>query len=116
MENLFFSLTYANEDTLASFEKLKEVLEGTAITVKLNSDGDSNYLLFNYDTYEVEQKKTRGAGRKEVCSPLPLTRGEVAEMRKSMSESEILEQLGLSRSTYYRRLKKFGNDSSDLMF
>jgi transcriptional regulator of acetoin/glycerol metabolism len=37
-------------------------------------------------------------------------------MRKTMSEAEILEQLGMSRSTFFRRLKRLNGHFSDLEY
>lgn len=37
-------------------------------------------------------------------------------MRKTMSEADILKQLGMSRSTYYRRLKRLEGYFSDICY
>jgi transcriptional regulator of acetoin/glycerol metabolism len=112
-ENAIFSLSGSVESKKEDLSKLQEILKGTGINAKIREDGEHSYLIFNYDTDRVKQIRTRGAGRKEVYSPIPVTCAEVAEMRKTMNEAEILEQLGMSRSTYYRRLKRLDGHFSD---
>lgn len=63
------------------------------------------FLDFNYDTDVVKKKATRNAGRKEIFPKEAITLGEVKEMKKSMSNDQIAITLGLSRATFYRKLK-----------
>jgi len=115
-EYLIFAVSII-DTTEEQVSKLKEALEGTGITVQLRQEKqtpDVSRLVFNYDTENVKQIKSRGAGRKKVQPASFVTCAQVAEMRKTMSETEILEKLGMSRSTYYRRLKRLNGHFSEL--
>jgi len=117
-EFLLFTVTTSDKAT-EQVSKLKEVLQGSGIMVKLEptkDDPNRSHFTFNFDTDRVKQIKSRGAGRKEVYTPTPVTCAEVAEMRKTMTEAEILKELEISRSTYYRRLKRLDGHFSDIQY
>ena len=122
-ETIIFSVAGNQERAKDGMSKLKEILSGFGVAVRLEketaNDGEpALHLIFNFDSDRVKRIKTRGAGRKEVYTAAnPATCAEVAEMRKTMSEADVLDRLGISRSTYYRRLKRLnGIYPDDLYF
>ena len=102
---VFIVSKYTETDNVS---ELKKALSGTGISVEMRIREDSEYasLIFNYDMDVLRLRKTRNAGRKKACAAITLTCAEVAEMRKTMPESAILDTLQISRSTFYRRLRE----------
>lgn len=69
------------------------------------------YISFKFDSDNVEKKMNRDAGKhkKLVRSGQEddfITLGQVKAMQKKMKNDEIIEELDISRATFYRRLKE----------
>jgi hypothetical protein len=102
------SLTLAGADFQAGeTARLKQVLADVGIVVDTHEQGGHTVLSFTFDEEAISLKLKRNAGRKAQFSEAGYTYGEVVEMRKAVSEAEMLQKLNVSRSTYYRRLKHF---------
>lgn len=88
-----------------SFEIKERAELGTCLTIK-------------YDTDKLNKIRTRNAGRHKKNTAKYYKIADVIEMKKSLSENEILKTLEISRSTYYRRLKEINNNflSDDCFF
>ena len=85
---------YAEESAQEMIEDLREVLEKLGITVEITEGfHDTKYLSFRYDVDEIRKKAGRNAGAKYKAS------------KKAMSVAEAKE-MGISRSTFYRRYKE----------
>lgn len=62
----------------------------------------------------IKTKLKRGAGAKrkqtliddEFIGPTPVLLYEIEKMQKTMTDKEIYTKLGISKATFYRRLKK----------
>lgn len=93
---------------------LNRILRGTGIDV--NFDATSECLKFNYETTCVEKKRTRGAGRNRVVTDITYTVKDVRELCKNHSKQEVCEILGVSRATFYRRLKEAEQKSDNSSF
>lgn len=93
---------------------LTRILQGTGIDVIF--DATAECLKFNYETSCVEKKRTRGAGRNRVVTDITYTVKDVKELCKNHSKHEICEILGVSRATFYRRLKEAEHKSDNSSF
>ncbi len=61
---------------------------------------------------EIDQKKSRNAGRKVQHPQKLYTYKEVSDMMKEHTKEEVAKKLGYSRATFYRRLKKLATESA----
>ena len=109
--------TYNNESHV---ERLIELIKTTSATVSLkhlDSNAEYEYLEITYDQEAVYKKVTRKAGRKKKFSQGYRTYAQVKEMMKTDSAENVAKELGVSRSTLFRRIKshdKLGFDDSSL--
>ena len=108
---------YNNETHI---KKLIELVESTSATVSLKhleSNYEYEYLEIQCDQENVYKKVTRKAGRKKIFSQSYRTYSEVKEMMNKDSAENVAKELGVSRSTLFRRLKaheELGFDDSNL--
>lgn len=65
-------------------------------------DLKGKYIKIDFDT----KKNKRGAGRKQKFVSGSYTLKEVEEMLKTSSAEEVANELGVSRATFFRKLKK----------
>lgn len=96
---------------------LSDLLSGFGINFEIETlteedgKGEIMYALFTYDDLEVEERRTRNAGRRSKTpsfdSPLrPLDAAHALEWLDSHTVEEGMEALGgVSRAVYYRRKK-----------
>lgn len=88
-------------------DDLAAVLRKIGVTVTISKPENENgkaWLTFDYDIENVEQKFSRGAGKKERY--LNVTPEEVRNRMKAGESAEaIAKDLGISRATLFRRLK-----------
>ena len=110
---------YAEESAQEMIEDLREVLEKLGITVEITeglSDPkyERKYLSFRYDVDETRKKAGRNAGAKYKTGKKVMT---VAEAKKRMEKGEnaaiLAKEMGISRSTFYRRYKESVESQSD---
>ena len=100
------------EKRLAEMSELNEILRSTGVVIDMECDS----VIIECDTDRIEYNKSRGAGRKMKITAQRVTCAEIAGMRETMKEHEILSQLGISRSTYYRRLRRLKTAKPDSRF
>ena len=87
------------------------------VVSKLNSILANNGVKFNFDTYEkthilgilidddaIKKSMKRNAGRKSRSSNVKYS--DVLRMQESMTHEQIIENLKMSRATYFRKIKK----------
>ena len=106
---------------------LSDLLSGFGINFEIETlteedgKGEIMYALFTYDDLEVEERRTRNAGRRSktpsIDSPLrSLDAAHALEWLDSHTVEEGMEALGgVSRAVYYRRkksLKQIRDDDS----
>lgn len=106
---------YAEESAQEMVEDLREVLEKLGITVEI-TDGshDVKYLSFQYDVYEIRKKAGRNAGAKYKSGKKVMTVAEAKErMEKGENAAILAKEMGISRSTFYRRYKESVESQSD---
>lgn len=97
-------------------EKLKTLLSKVGAEVEFTSlhDSDSrNKIVISYDTAVVRRKTKREAGRKRIKTGLYYTIAEVRERVKEKGMESVLSDLGISESTYYRRMRYYRNNKID---
>ena len=96
---------YAEESAQEMIEDLREVLEKLGIT---------KYLSFRYDVDEIRKKAGRNAGAKYKAGKKAMS---VAEARERMEKGEkatiLAKEMGISRSTFYRRYKESVENKSE---
>lgn len=110
MEYLNYSLRSVTEATETDTAKLNELLQKIGAKAEIQDLGDGYYRLsVKYDPEEVQKKVTRGAGRPQKSAKEWLTIGAVREMAKAQGVAATAEYLGLSKATYYRRMKEYAN-------
>ncbi len=101
-------------ETEQVINRLRDVLAVSGI--ELEYFPVQNSIKFNFDTSAVQEKATRHAGRKRKTDDLRLTVGEVKEMLQRSGPKEIWEMLGISKATFYRRMKQMEEKSDNDWF
>ena len=110
---------YAEESAQEMIEDLREVLEKLGITVEI-TEGLSDpkyvrkYLSFRYDVDEIRKKAGRNAGAKYKAGKKAMSVAEAKErMEKGENAAILAKEMGISRSTFYRRYKESVESQSD---
>lgn len=79
--------------------------------------GTSLGLEIEYDTQKIEKKLNRNAGRKKARCEFAIETQEIRERIKKGEKAEtIANELGISRSTLFRKLKEAETDDLLLIF
>lgn len=104
---LMYWLADHQSENLENINELAELLDGIGIKIKIKEFEDSSKgIKINYDIDEIERKLKRNAGRKHIDCLVNMTVEEVRErMNKGESAKMIASELGISRSTLFRKLK-----------
>ena len=116
MEKSFFY--WLDEHQSESFEKvdeLSEILSHIGVSIEIKNSNAGNYIEFNYDMEKINKKLKRHAGRKKARCAMSIETKDVRErMDKGESAERIASELGISRSTLFRKLKYA--EEHDIMF
>lgn len=98
---------------ITTIQTNKEFFENNGIEIRIdtNKAHDNVIILIHED---ILKRKIKRGGRYDKTTMNDLRIGEVFEMRKVMSDREIYESAGLSKPTFYRRLKKAQNFINDI--
>lgn len=93
---------------------LFKVFERVGVSAEIRKLGENETLVFSYDKEHVDKLLGRGAGRREKF--ILLTCKE-ARSRMSAGESadDIAKEIGICRSTFFRRLKKAESNGYEYM-
>ena len=89
-------------------KRLKALLEkvGADITVE-NALDSKKRMTIQYDTDIVRRKTKREAGRKRIQTGYCYSIGEIKEKVKTDGLEEVLKELNISESTYFRRMRYY---------
>lgn len=95
-----------------SVSKLNEILNNLGVTFEIiqeetTAKKTTNYLTISCNTQKMKEKMQRNAGRKPSVVKNAYTIGEIKEMAAELTAEEIAKRLGISRSTYFRKLKMY---------
>ena len=106
---------YAEESAQEMIEDLREVLEKLGITVEITEGfHDTKYLSFRYDVDEIRKKAGRNAGAKYKAGKKAMSVAEANERMEKVENAAILaKEIGISRSTFYRRYKESVENKSE---
>ena len=100
--------------------KLKKLLDPYGIELEIDerNNGGLNWktVHITYSPEEMQEKRSRGAGRKKIRMEEGYTVGQIRTMKASMKGEELAAALGISRKTLYRRLKEIEGMPDDAMF
>lgn len=108
-------LDFVDDQTRDEILELKMILDKLWIRVDLSENDCGACLSINYDMQDVEKKQSRNAGRKLIDLG-GVTVGDVRRMQETMSVCEMCNKLGISRATYFRRLKMHEHSVNDIHF
>lgn len=119
-ETLFATFSLGYEPTAQQKKvvaELNTLLEPMGCNVKVECDALNRYFLdIRVDPDQAAAHRSRGAGRKRsnVYSKRGIspTVGEVRAMLASKTADQVAAELGISRSTLFRRLKDSYGDKS----
>ena len=100
--------TYAEDKVSESLEEINALV--SILGIRLLQDttaGGETIIKLQLDTKKIENSKKRGAGRPRGYHSSTFSYGDIyAWRREGKTTKEIIEILGCSRATYYRRLKE----------
>lgn len=98
---------YLNEQNLKeNLEHLSDVLDEVGINLIIEDKSGDSVAVFEFDRDRIKEKRNRSAGRKRLDITELYTYGDILDMRKTMTTSQIAKSLNLSRTTLYRRMKE----------
>ena len=107
-----FPIFTIREHELQDAQQLKsdlgDILKKIGIKIDIKESSTNTWLSFEYDIDQVQKKMSRGAGA--TCKNATTWYISVDECRKRMEAGEtaasIAAELGIGRTTLFRRLKK----------
>lgn len=104
---LLFSLAVEpTEKDKKNLAELNELLAKSDISIDILKNEYGTHLIINCDTDEVKKKLSRNAGRRKKSHSAILVSEIEERMAKGESADDIASELGISRSTLFRRLKE----------
>lgn len=91
--------------------ELNNILNKTGVSFNLEAHKTTNgkeytTLSINVDFNVIDKIQNRKAGRKKEIAQKNISFGELKELQKSMSNKEIIQYLGCSKSAFYRAVKR----------
>ena len=95
-----------DEATKAVIHELDELLGRMGSMCRVISRDDYHWLGIALDQESIKQYVTRGAGR--PTKGLYISAAEIREMLETRTAAEVAKELGISRSTLFRRLAEDG--------
>lgn len=109
-ESIVFTLKDYEPDswTLEKISELNMKLLKLGAVIHLGKDGNDVCCEIKYDTEQLDNAITRGAGRKRKRVE-GYTVGDVRRMLDMYTAEIVADVLGVSRATLYRRLKNRGD-------
>jgi len=114
MDKIFCLSEFSQKEDESKVSELNEALFDLGILFELRHNEYGSYLIIECDIMKLKKIKTRYAGRTQKSTAGLHKIEDVLKMKETMPEKEILNVLEISRSTYYRRLRKVKTmDNSD---
>lgn len=109
-DNANFVVTLTSDDE-SNLQKLNEILNKFGVKVSLDrmksyTELDLGLLTFSWDPVELEEKRTRKAGRKSMFRNSMILTDEVRERIHLIGPDATAKELGISKQWLYMRLKE----------
>lgn len=102
-DSMFFLLNEEDlDEKIAKIEEFNRVFQKSGVILEVENINNLNVLKINYDT----EKNKRGAGRKQKFVQGTYTLSDIEQMLKKTSAEEVAMKLGISRATFFRKLKR----------
>lgn len=102
-DSMFFLLNEEDlDEKIAKIEEFNRVFQKSGVILEVENINNLNVLKINYDT----EKNKRGAGRKQKFVQGTYTLSDIERMLKETNAEEVAMKLGISRATFFRKLKK----------
>ena len=102
-DSMFFLLNEEDlDEKIAKIEEFNRVFQKSGVILEVENINNLNVLKINYDT----EKNKRGAGRKQKFVQGTYTLSNIEQMLKKTSAEEVAMKLGISRATFFRKLKR----------
>ncbi|GAB5615927.1 hypothetical protein JCM31739_07520 [Faecalimonas canis] len=102
--------TYHQEENDKTIDKLQAILDRVGVKIETQCEKRVAYISRRKDYME---KKTRNAGRHRVRTNHPITLEEVEELIAEKNAETVAKELGISRSTLFRKIK-YAKEQNDL--
>jgi DNA invertase Pin-like site-specific DNA recombinase len=91
-------------------KRINRLYDNAGLKINYGKDGEQTYIAFHLD--EVTAKRVVKRGRK-IKTSKTVTYADVVEMKNSgKTNNQIMDELGIPRASFYRRMKNI--DLSDL--
>ncbi|WP_418756032.1 hypothetical protein [Eubacterium ventriosum] len=102
--------TYYQEENDETIAKLQTILDRVGVKIETKNEKRVAYISQRKDYME---KKTRNAGRHRVMSNRMITLEEVEKLIAEKNAETVAKELGISRSTLFRKIK-YAKEQNDL--
>lgn len=96
-----------NDETI---EKLQEILDRVGVKIEIETKKRAAFFSKREDYVE---KKTRNAGRHSVKSNRMISLEELEELIAEKNAETVAKELGISRSTLFRKMKRAKEQNDD---
>lgn len=109
-DNANFVVTLTSDDE-SNLQKLNEILNTFGVKVSLDklksyTELDLGLLTFSWDPLDLEEKRTRRAGRKSMFRNSQILTEQVRERIHLIGPDAAAKELGISKQWMYMRLKE----------
>lgn len=92
------------EHAIEIVSKLNSILANNGVKFNFDTYGKTHILGIHIDDDAIKKSMKRNAGRKTRFSNVKFS--DVLRMQESMTHEQIIENLKMSRATYFRKIKK----------
>jgi len=103
-----------------NFEVLKELLSSAGVLFEIQKREEGSpipyELRIEYDESQLRKSMTRNAGAGRKFANRTISLEEIEKRLKNETAEEIAESLGLSRATFFRKLKEAREYNRDEIF
>lgn len=108
MDKILFEIKITNScEEIKRLEILNDILKNVGADVSFEKEqSGENFLKIRYDKETIRKIKSRKAGAKSIKLKRKISIKEVEKWIDVTTAKEVAEELGVSRSTLFRRIKE----------
>ena len=116
MDKILFEIKITNScEEIKRLEILNDILKNVGADASFEKEqSGENFLKIRYDKGTIRKIKSRKAGAKSIKLKRKISIKEVEKWIDVTTAKEVAEELGVSRSTLFRRIKEAKNNIKDL--
>ena len=116
MDKILFEIKITNScEEIKRLEILNDILKNVGADASFEKEqSGENFLKIRYDKETIRKIKSRKAGAKSIKLKRKISIKEVEKWIDATTAKEVAEELGVSRSTLFRRIKEAKKQGVDI--